>query len=177
MHIRGHFSPGIIPAPVLSWWKESVGNHWRHFPLPSSVQQIAPRKFIGFWLLKSQQSHSLSKLFDSITVITPWTPPHSLLSHFIFSVLSEMSICINMSAPPCNKGIMLLFSHHCEEGTLQKLPRTHTSSLAEPLGGLKGLTQRDTWVERLFCPQGPSPVLRSGTQCGCSCPYDQALGV
>ena len=87
---------------------------------------------MGFWLMKSQQSHSLSKLFDSITVITPWTPPHSLLSHFIFSVLSEMSVCINMPVPPCNNGIMLLFSHHCEEWVLQRQLHTHTGSLPEP---------------------------------------------
>lgn len=63
--------------------------------------------------MKSQQSYPLSKLFDTITVITPWTLPRSLLSHVIFSVLSEVNIRIDMSVPPCNNAAMVSFSRHC----------------------------------------------------------------
>lgn len=105
---------------------------WR--PSPLSSHRVLDRSMGINWFLADEITAELSllKLFNNLTVITLWARSHSLLSHFISSVLSEMSILICMPVPPpCSDAIMLLFSPLCWKWVPQKLPCMHASSLAQ----------------------------------------------
>lgn len=96
--------------------------------------------------------------------------------HFLSLVRNEHSHQ-HGSAHPCSGAIMLLFSHHCWEGTPQKMPPVHPSSLAQ--------SSRDPKHPLVICLCGEAILHCTDPLwcqhephncCRCSCPHDWSLG-